>query len=376
MGLIKMDREQYQDLISLLNGKRIEWYPSAGGDLQNICSAFRARLEKSPRPDVFVHTDWWYAESGRDDFADEIKRDNVILRKVMEYPKLPAVSHRFCVFAQEDSSNAGRCVEYEGTITLNDGGTARFALVKIAIENEQFAAEFLLPNQIHLEALVHKNCGWGCGGGATIPGTWMRSILSRLDVKFFISDNHGLNGCRLSELTIIDGVLHSEKMWQEYCRPGEYEAGSVYPIINEPPGTTLKLLHQWGECWELGSPHGFVTCVIVEADKCMAEKFETIFVDGHEIPVLENFFDFMKYAAERRICVRHCPACWNHGFQSLCREFGRNRLLHLIGKVTEDDIRKAERHCVLYRWPETLDILTRDLDLILKSAASATMRAA
>lgn len=247
-----MATETNQELIALLKGGLVEWYPSAGGDLQNIRSVYRPRHEKSPRPNVFIHTDWWYAEVSRDDFADEIKDYDIILRKVKELPRLPAKSHQFCVFAQENAPNAGRCVEYDGTIKLNDDRVEHFTLVKIAMENEQFAAEFLLPNQICLEALVHKNCGWGCGGGATIPGTWMRGVLSRLKTKYFITDWHGMNGARSGRACWIEGEV-----------PGRDEAARVFPILGESIGERLSYRDLWEECWEFGSPHGGVKCFAV-----------------------------------------------------------------------------------------------------------------
>ena len=247
-----MNKEQEQGFISLLDGKRIEWYPSAGADLQDVRSAFRPRRARSPRPNLFIHTDWWYAEGDRDDFSDEIKQDDIILRKAQEHSRLTAVSHQFCVFAQENALNAGRCVEYEGTIKLNDDRVEHFTLVKIAIENEQFAAEFLLPNRICLEALVHKNCGWGCGGGATIPGTWMRGVLSRLKTTYFISDWHGMKGARSGRACWIEGDV-----------PGRSEAARVFPILGESAGERLSYWDLWGECWDISSPHGSVKCFAV-----------------------------------------------------------------------------------------------------------------
>ncbi len=241
-----------QEIIALLKGNQVEWYPSAGSDLQNIRSAYRSRRELSPRPNVFIHTDWWYAEDSRDDFADEIKDCDIVLLKKKELPRLTVNSHQFCVFAQEDAQNAGRCVEYKGIITKDSGHVEYFTLIKIAIENEQFAAEFLLQNRICLEALIHKNCGWGCGGGATIPGTWMRGVLSRLQTKFFITDWHGMNGARSGRRCWIEGDV-----------PGRSEAARVFPIIGESVGERLSYWDLWEECWEFGSPHGAVKCFAV-----------------------------------------------------------------------------------------------------------------
>ena len=247
-----MATETNQELTALLKGGPVEWYPSAGSDLQNIRSAYRPRRGKSPRPNVLIHTDWWYAEGLRDDFAEEIKDYDLILRKVKELPRLPATSHRFCVFAQEDALNAGRCVVYEGVITKDGGHVDHFTLIKIAIENEQFAAESLLPNRICLEALIHKNCGWGCGGGATIPGTWMRGVLSRLQTKYFITDWRGMNGARSGRACWIEGEV-----------PGRSDAARVFPILGESAGERLSYWDLWEECWEFGSPHGAVKCFAV-----------------------------------------------------------------------------------------------------------------
>ncbi len=240
------------DLIALLNSGAVEWYPSAGSDLQNVRSSFRRRSGKTPRPNIFVHTDWWYAEGSRNDFADEIREGDVVLRNVREYSQLSAKSHRLCAFAQEDASNAGRCVEYEGALARDDGHVEHFILIKIAIENEQFAAEFLLPNHIRLEALVHKNCGWGCGGGAMIPGTWMRGILLRLQAKYFITDWHGMNGARSGRACWIEGDV-----------PGRSEASRVFPILGESVDKRLSYWPLWDECWELSSPHGDVRCFAI-----------------------------------------------------------------------------------------------------------------
>ena len=353
------------ELLTRCTGEEVEWYPSAGDDMENVWSAFKHDKSGDPKPTLFIHTDWRHSVVEWNGFPDEIRGHGIVLTKTHEYVRLPAEGRGFCVFGKNGAKYSGACIEYSGKIEVCEGNVCEVRLIRIAIENEQFAAEFLLPHQISLEALVHKNYGWGCGGGAAIPGTWMRAVLGRLHVKYFLSDMHGLKGTRKSDfLCDENNRFIIGNLWMEQCRPGEYEASREYPILMEPPGTVLRLSQRWTDCWEYGSPHGFVTCCAVQVSPCKIEAFEHIVVKGHEIPVLNNFFDLIRYAKERRICVRPCSECWNYPFKCLCQEFGHDKLLYLIKKVTDEDIHNADYHPVLHRWCETIDILSTATDFM------------
>lgn len=352
-----------KELLARITAEKAEWYPSAGDDMANVWSAFKHDQDVAPRPTLFIHTDWGYSVPSWNGFPDEIRADGIVLTRVREYNRLPAESRGFCSLGKNDVVYSGRCIEYGGTIEMGAGEVRRVSLIRIAIENEQFAAEFLLPHHIRLEALVHKNCGWGCGGGATIPGTWMRSILGRLHVKYFISDRHGLNGTRDS-MQVFDENNHVtfEKFLIEQCRPGEFQAAQEFPILQEPPGSACRFIKCWDECWDFCSPHGYVTCFAIRISPCKKEEFETIVVKGREVPVMNNFFDLIRYAYGRKICVRPCSACCNYEFKCLCQVFGHDKLQHLINRVTDEDICNAEHHYILHRWVETIDILATASD--------------
>lgn len=325
----------WEGLARKLAGKDVVWYPSAGGDIHDVISYFnrlggrydtfhrRHRMEDEEIPLVFVHTDGGYSDFLHMEHFIDSEAGHFHLRDEHEMARVPAVSRGFCVFARPDDPEAGRCVEYVYEGFLHHRGYIRFSIITVAIENEQFAAEFLLPNQVDLVAVVHKCCGWGCGGGASCPGTWMRSVLRRLHVKYFITDPHGMVGVdghfvgRLDYLHTVDFTPH-DRWLEEGNRPGESEVSRIYPILKEPPyERVLFRLEGGGELWEQGSPHGFV--------RWFAVGGKPLHSDGLEYaPIVTGLADVLKFARTRKLCAKYySPGDEDKAVYALLRKIGR-----------------------------------------------------
>lgn len=174
------------------------YYPSSGTDLSNLdyFSSGRKplnerldanRSEETPTtnsdqqndPDLFIHTDinfYQEFEAGKDFAADDCGLHGSF--EVLEFRELPKIENPNRI--SDNYAFSGQCFEYK----LRLRGSAKIkTLIYCLCENEFFAAQILLANDISVEYIWSRN--WN--GGQTY-GTWLANVLHRLKTRKIYTD--------------------------------------------------------------------------------------------------------------------------------------------------------------------------------------------
>jgi len=208
---------------SLTEAPQISWYPSAGRDFRDLVFLSQRYAEYNPAnpvekvfPTVFLHTDYYPTLAGGIPDAGVLYEDDqtqVSAEHTEELPRIALPLDDDIVSFSHDAraeGNLGRVLYREVKVETVTFGTIYAPLLYVFAENEAFCALKMLPHGAVVSHVVHVRYGGGHGGGLA-SGSWLLSVLARLQTRYFLTDGH----------------LHEQN--------GDLAAYQHYPILGADP---------------------------------------------------------------------------------------------------------------------------------------------
>ena len=233
-------------IAGLSEDPRIAWYPSAGCDFRDLVYLSQRYAEGRPvavsepsSPSLFLHTDYMSNCLPDNDVLYSDERTTVRIDHEEELPALQfPLDGDIVVFGDQARADGrtGRVRYMEVTVETDELGIISVPVVYAFVGNEAFCARQMLPNEAVVSHVVHVRYGGGFGGGYA-SGSWLLSVLARLQCQCFLTDGH----------------LHEQS--------GDLAAYARYPILRNDPRpvhrNTIRTIrsHQWSNhgdvSWDL-----------------------------------------------------------------------------------------------------------------------------